>query len=784
MVKTAATFPGSNSAERDNRHRAGIFNNGSFLLASDFRICLLLISIPVVMSVANSSWLFTPVGLIDPWSNVGFFLHYADPTFGESSYKIARLSWIIPGFVVNHIFEPVVASFILHMGYLILSILFFYLTIARLFGSAVAFATAACFVVFIPFHGSGGWDYQNTAAGAYYIITFYLVTVSALSEDWRALLFWAGATYAAAVHATISFVNMAPILALHFLIVHRHQFGRFPSPLSILLAGFWFLSGAVILTVLLGVVNVAVDREFLYFKTLLEIVISRVHDSEGQARWWFPWSNGWFLEVHQLQYLSLCFAVLIASAVSVVVAMTRRDGGRFKPVALSLQIQYMFIGGLWIIWQTLGHTALQPDYFAYPIYPVMFFALAGIASTWQQAESADPPTMLFYGLVAIVVVTSLMFPQLGMMLLSLTKQHVELALMALALLVVGLFAVSAARPAVMIAAVLAFCVMNGLGVPFSAMNVLGAVATGNPYSLSASCNDRSGAYVGLVQSHDFLIRFVANSATMLVWWNPSEVLYDEEDCRMSVGAFAQSLASTGFEYLAPPWTGMPDVDELPANSITAVTARHKIAIPTADHKNIERIIERYGRSGVKLAVQGRTIIRTSRFAFYVYVLGVDNGTQPPELPRSGSQRRLLSGLTIGLPLKALQALNGGMLSAEADGAVVLTTPAQQYAYAASGALLLPARAEGPTVVRVRLKVEQGKLGVGVLARGNASQLLDEQAVQVTSAPVELYFDLSDAQKVGSVLFRSLSPSGVVVRVRIVSIDTVLEREVPPEVLQP
>jgi hypothetical protein len=157
---------------------------------------------------------YSPIGWVDPWCNVGYFLHYSDPEFGAGYYKAARLSWIIPGFIAYHVFQPIVANYVLHMGCLILSVLFLYLTIAGLFGRAVAFAIAACLSVFIPVHGSGGWDYQNAAAGAFYMIAFYTLTrvVSSKQPRWPAI--GVGAAYAAAVHATIGFGELSANIVL------------------------------------------------------------------------------------------------------------------------------------------------------------------------------------------------------------------------------------------------------------------------------------------------------------------------------------------------------------------------------------------------------------------------------------------------------------------------------------------------------------------------------------------------------------------------------------------
>src|SRR6516225_623199 len=335
------------------------------LSLNEFGSCVLLVAIPIVLSIINSSWLYTAISWLDPWYNVGYFLHYSDPNFLSTYYKIARLSWIIPGFAAYHVFPPLVANYLLHMGCLLVAIVFFFLAVSRLFDSSIAFAAAVCFAIFVPFHGSGGWDYQTAPAGAYYIAAFYFLTVAAESTRMRVPLIVAGAAYACAVHATLSFVNFAPLLAAHFTVLYRRQFTKLPSWGTLWRAGLWFIFGAFAVTALLGTINVAVGRDFLFFKILLQFVID-LERSQSQLQWWLPWSSGWFLKFPSLYYMASLFASLIVCAGSATLGLiARRDS-----VALSLQLQYVFAGALWMIWQSLGQLALQPDYPAYPLYPV------------------------------------------------------------------------------------------------------------------------------------------------------------------------------------------------------------------------------------------------------------------------------------------------------------------------------------------------------------------------------------------------------------------------------
>src|SRR5262249_10215259 len=104
-------------------------------------------------------------------------------------------------------------------------------------------------------------------------------------------------------------------------------------------------------------------------------------------------------------------------------------------------------------------------------------------------------------------------------------------------------------------------------------------------------------------------------------------------------------ASFGMQYLATPWGGMPEPEELPANSRSLLTGVSALAVPTADYGNIERLIAWSAKvSAVPLEVRGKTKVKTSQFSFDLYVLGEQ---------RVGTTK---------LPLDALQPQPGSALS--------------------------------------------------------------------------------------------------------------------------
>lgn len=694
-MDTKTPLAGTLTQEGGSWHGA-LAQVGLVLSTSDCLNCLLLAAIPIAISLVNSSWLYTPIGYIDPWVNNGFFLHYADPAFENWYYKIARLSWIIPGFVAYHIFRPIVANYILHMGCLLASVAFFYLTVARLFGPIIAFATAACFAVFIPFHGSGGWDYQNAPAGAYYILAFYLLTSAVFAKDMRLWLIGAGAAYASAIHATISFINMAPIMGAHFFILYRERYARFPAWHVILRTGLWYLVGAVVLTVLLGLVNVAVGRDFLFFKLLLNIVISRVQDSQGQEQWWLPWSTEWFLQGNYFYYMMVIVVCLVTCAASVALAVIR---SRFNSVALSLQLQYVFIAVLWIVWQNVGQTALQPDYFAYPIFPVMFFGIAGAAANWQSATNQKVNSVLFSEIIGAIAFISLSFPVVDVVLLDEGRRLVYFILAGAALVSLGLFSISGGRLVIVGAAAFLFIVMNELAAAVAPASPVGRPTPAlDLYRFREPCRDRAGEFAALINSHLFLSKFVTNPEEMFVWWNKSELLTTDLGCAMGVNYFAGSLASTGFQYLAPPWSGMPDANELPPESISVISGVRRLAVLTNDESDVDRVIKRYQESGVRLVTDGETNIRTSLFSFSLYVLRAET------IPADAVE---VHG-AFGPPL-----IPGSNWKLQETFPANVSTPARPWGYGAQ----FPLRTHGltgPVWIRVRADVSGGPIGIGVL----------------------------------------------------------------------
>jgi hypothetical protein len=192
----------------------------------------------------------------------------------------------------------------------------------------------------------------------------------------------------------------------------------------------------------------------------------------------------------------------------------------------------------------------------------------------------------------------------------------------------ALFAASRGREALLAVAVLAFCTSNTLGAALAPDERVfddpsnPARVKAQDYAHGQKCKDRAGDYLALIDAHRFVTRFAVNTQDIFVWWHQGETLRDRDGCTLDLSTFGLSMTSFGLQYLASPWSGMPDIDDLPADSFALLYGGKKVAVLSHDRANVQRLMARYARAGKELTLYGQTIIRTSRFAFNLYVLGL------------------------------------------------------------------------------------------------------------------------------------------------------------------
>jgi hypothetical protein len=540
-----------------------------------------LVLIPLIMAAINTNWLYSPIGYIDPWYNVGYFLHYGDSAFRNGLYKEARLSWILPGWILYHIFPPLAANFVLHVGSLLIATLALYFALARLIAPEFAFLSAVILTVYFPFHGSGGWDYQSTGSGMFYALAVLSLAAAAQSQRPKRPLFAAGAAIAAALHANVLFINMIPVLAGQYLVVRAASLHR-PTRNDALRAALWILSGAVVLTLILCLVNCSVGRQFPFFRPIVDIVFRYVKDPDHQKAWWLPWDKGWMFS-YAGYYLGLLFATLIVGA-WVLSKTALRGAYKDAQIQCFLIGQYVFLAALWIVWQSLGQTALQPDYFAYPLIIPCIMALGGLMSLSGSGLSVSFKRWIVPGCLLFAFIPGLdMLGRLvpGSALASIGDPRWVIPFYFLSLVLVLATTRTAKWP------ILPFLMIAVLQIYYPLFTRAGYVA-GDKCSLSSTGYE---AFMKL----DRLATSVGGQDKSWMWLGPPETAKDAVGCVVPVAFLRTSAQSVAFNRLGT----MEDksASDIPAQEIAAIPKDSWIAAVSTSPATAESLAERLRQAG-------------------------------------------------------------------------------------------------------------------------------------------------------------------------------------------
>ena len=363
------------------------------------RFLLLPLLAPLVLLAAgNNGFGFDSAGYLDPFTYVGYFWHYPEHLWvfdDNSNYKISRLPWILPGYVLHALTGPIVASYLLAYVSMTIGAVALYLVTKECFrdagsAAAVGVAWACCSWA----HGNGGWNYHVLIATGYYLMGCWLVVGAARTSSRLAAL-TAGAFLAASVHTHLFLVIFAPlVVALYIaaLPVHTDWLSRGAG--SALLFG----AGGLLLTALLAAINAGTGGAWQFFMPQIEQALKLTdpaydHWWNGNASQWLPFAR----------YLVLPLAIMIAGLA--VAFRNRSDPNR----RLSLTL----IGSAWAAFGLMCYfqfgrrqTTLDYSYMAFALYPHAFLCLSAVLG---EPRRSTREAAIGAGVVSAAILGTLLF---------------------------------------------------------------------------------------------------------------------------------------------------------------------------------------------------------------------------------------------------------------------------------------------------------------------------------------------------------------------------------------
>ena len=525
-------------------------------LSSPWLHVFLLLSSPALLLLGNSDWLFDPVGYLDPWMYVGFFLHYDYPTILADEKKIARLPWILRGFAAYKLFGPIIASYVLHWCDLVAPAIALYFTLNRLFTRWIGFLVAGLILFFTPLFGPAGWDYHDSGDGFFYLASFLALSIAASRrENNGRLLFLAAVLYTITIHINIIFVNLAPLLILQYFCI-RGTFDRRDLARLATTA----IAAFCIVTVVLGLINLSVGRQFWFSSILFNRVTFFVEHPSRQV-WWLPWSSGWLL-----QSFGTPLCLIAACSVAALAVLTRHGlrAALFGNPALSLQLQLLVAVVIFVAWQADGQTALQPWYMGAPLAYPAFLSLGGLFYLrCRQANAsatlyASAALLLLFG--AALLIGANFIGTLKPLRAIFGEDHKSIPLFAF--YIVALLPLLFGRTWLAVAS--AYLLMIG-----SFLSLYGSQSGASFYSVSygQGCGMRQRLFVTVETASLALRKHSVDPQNLRLWWNDDHTLNKSDPrwgCNLPMQFIAEPMFRTGFLPLAGFSPRLPKLEALTA----------------------------------------------------------------------------------------------------------------------------------------------------------------------------------------------------------------------------
>jgi hypothetical protein len=289
---------------------------------------------------------------------------------------------------------------------------------------------------YLPFLGAVGWNYLDGIGMAYMLLSMYLFTLGATSPHWRLWLFLAGMAYAALVLTNLTLLVFAPFLGGYYLFINW-QWRRNPVLMSISLP----ILGAVVLSFILGLVNIWAGGDFLFFLTSVSFALEGSNET-GNAL-----ARVSFDELKQAHHLAVILVALIGAILWLI-----REGRawREKPLAAFFQVYLIAIFGVFLLLEVTTIHALYLFYYANYLLPAAFIALTTQIITWIPIDQLSQ--RFFVGLmVGMVAVAGLPLIWGGWRELSVTSiEGAFPLLLTLVILLAGFLLLLSKRPEVLV----------------------------------------------------------------------------------------------------------------------------------------------------------------------------------------------------------------------------------------------------------------------------------------------------------------------------------------------
>ena len=699
-------------------------------------VILLLLAIGPALIAIHPSIPFLNDGMCDAWYVFGLFYHLPDALEWPLRdgvtipYQTARLSNLIPGYLLTRTFNGIAADYAMFFIYYSASVFFFYWSVRILIGEAVALFAA----LFFALHPLIIANYSVTYASAailYSIISLYFVAraIDAKNRIGKAgFLFGSGIAMGAALHVHL---GIALYGIANYLIYLFYELFYSPETITgriwhLARAGCTVLAGIVGLTLALGGVAIAFGGSFsLVFDqfSFLSYEFSRETQEEFAVPQWYLHGG----------IVGMFVVALLLSAMNNYLLRSRfararlPESVRKRAAALSWAIFVLAVGCL--VYGALGEGMVKHDFYY----------------------------VFFVPYLSAVIFSPLLFIKMG------TPRRT--LVWAIVFLICGLGASGLNEH-----------VIGWLHrVPIEAVaSLLAAVGAGSIYGYLA-ISGRTGGGAGALYAVSVLFMLIIvrpEEAGVQIWNGPRDLHLAREYRRIRAGL--AWLSTMHFERRPQFWidtkSGPSELDVYPESYFFCGFQKSFPAIDRElwNWKNPDEAPLQFAPGQDVVIISRAPNLRAAAEPAFAALglaaeevagFGLHSGESDYEFLVEHVQG-LDSRDEIHLPLANFRPINGGIVSFPAEG-LLLTTARQQWSYSLVEPLRLAlGNVHGEVGVRMRFRVDEGVIGLAISSVGNISNLIRRvDGIRPAEGQQQVCVYIPDADAADLLIIQNELPSG-------------------------
>jgi hypothetical protein len=686
----------------------------------DTRICVLAIIVyPVLLILVNDSWVFgNPLAVtIDDHIYTGYFFNLQQYiNVFPGAYFGTRLPWILLGYVVHALAPPELAHYMLRLALCYGAAFSLFAIIRLLFAdNFAALIGTFLMITHTGFLSAIGWDYVDGPGIVLILAGTALLTWATRSRHWRLALLCAGAAQAGMVSTHLILAMLVPVQLAWYLAVDRRS-SRNSIPASLL-----FLSlGALGMMGALGGVSRTLSGPFFFLAPQVSTAVAVGHNPAE----WRPPDNSWIRHATWLVYPAVASMAGLIVGIEMILARIRGRSMSAQDIYTAFSIlQLLIVAGLFVVLEMAGFWLLYYAYYASYLFPFVYIAIAAILARALTSVPAPRAWAVLAGVGACLLASFV--PGVARLLAAWAPGSDLFGAVGAVAVAAAIFLASSSVTGsvpIIASAVLALAILNisvadarSLSFPpdarrhAAALAVFDAIRAVQPY-------DRDGA-----------LRF---------WYNWKAPLGGVFTAISSAYLWRWSLVSNEF----------PGLGIYPGDGVrSVVTPGERIVILTAQGGWRALADKTLRPFGLRIAPVGRTTIQRGAVVFDLVFVKLQPVDEAPAVDIS--------------PLD-MSPIGAATLKAGSPG-VTVETNAELWSWA--GRLPMPKErlrryADSHAVVRVRLRVSRGRIGIGVVNRKDAD-FIARQMVPAGPMTVDVGLGIPRLDQAGALIISNWDPHG-------------------------